>query len=331
MKVVRWGLLSTARINRRLIDAIRTSGRGEVLAVASREPARAKSYAKEWEIPMAFGSYEEMLASGEIDVVYISLPNHLHATWTLRALEAGLHVLCEKPFALSLREVDAMIETSQRTGLALAEAFMYRHHPQTRIAGEWVRSGRLGIIRILRGIFSFMLEPKHRIRLVPDYGGGSLWDIGVYPMSFAQYLCGGAPVSVSATQQLGKTGVDESFAGLLKYGNGAMGLISCSFRAPFHTSFEVIGSQGRLALNRPFVGIDESAEFRFHPAEGDSQSIEVPGLNLYLGEVEDMHHVILKGGDPYLSLSETRDHIRTALALHKAARENRTVHIEEIA
>lgn len=330
MKLVRWGLLSTARINRRLIEAIRSSRRGELRGVASREAIRARSYAEEWDIPMAFGAYEEMLTSGEIDAVYISLPNHLHAEWTLRALEANLHVLCEKPFALSLQEVDAMIEASQKRNLVLAEAFMYRHHPQTRIAGEWVQSGRLGDIQLLCGSFNFMIGPEHHIRLVPEYGGGSLWDIGVYPMSFAQYLCGSAPVHVSASQQTGETGVDETFAGLMTYPNGALGLISCSFKTPFHTSFEVIGSEARLTLNRPFVGLDQEREMWFFPDQGDARLVEVPEKELYLGEVEDMHRSILEGAAPTLSLSETKDHVHTVLALYRAAREHRTVALDEI-
>ncbi|NTV37777.1 MAG: Gfo/Idh/MocA family oxidoreductase [Anaerolineales bacterium] len=144
MNKVRWGILSTARINRRLIPAIRASRRGVVVAVASRDEARSKAYAAEWEIPQYFGSYEAMLDSGEIDAVYIGLPNHLHAEWTIKAMQAGLHVLCEKPFATSLQEVDAMIAASQQTGRVLAEAFMYIHHPQTKIVREWVRSGKLG-------------------------------------------------------------------------------------------------------------------------------------------------------------------------------------------
>jgi predicted dehydrogenase len=193
MKKVRWGLLSTASINRRLIPPIRASQRGELVAVASRSQAAADAYAAEWGIPRAFGSYEAMLSSGEIDAVYVSLPNHLHAEWTIRALDHGLHVLCEKPFALTLAEVDSMTAAAARNGRALAEAFMYRHHPQTKIAGEWVREGKLGDLAVFRGTFSFYMENRENIRMRADDGGGSLWDVGVYPISFAQFLFGGPP------------------------------------------------------------------------------------------------------------------------------------------
>ncbi len=157
---VRWGLLSTANINHRLIPAIRASKRGELVAVASRSLPAAEKYAAKWNIPLAFGSYQEMLDSGKIDVVYISLPNHLHAEWSIRALQAGVHVLCEKPFAITLEQVDQMIETSRQTGRVLAEAFMYRHHPQTKIVGEWVHSGRLGEISLVSGVFNFKIKER---------------------------------------------------------------------------------------------------------------------------------------------------------------------------
>ena len=144
MNKIRWGLLSTAHINRRLIPAIRASERGELVAVASRSQDQADAYAAEWDIPQAFASYEAILASDAIDAVYISLPNHLHAEWTVKALHNGKHVLCEKPFALSLEGVDSMIAATEETGNVLAEAFMYRHHPQMKAVGEWVQAGRLG-------------------------------------------------------------------------------------------------------------------------------------------------------------------------------------------
>ncbi|RPJ44429.1 MAG: gfo/Idh/MocA family oxidoreductase, partial [Chloroflexi bacterium] len=168
MNAVRWGLLSTANINRRVIPAIRAENRSTLAAVASRDLGKGQAYAREWEIPRAFGSYEEMLGSDEIDAVYISLPNHLHCEWTVKALEAGKHVLVEKPFTITVKEADQMIAASRRTGRVLAEAFMYRHHPQTKLVGEWVRSGRLGEIRLLRAAFSFYMSNRTgNVRLLP--------------------------------------------------------------------------------------------------------------------------------------------------------------------
>ncbi len=325
MNRVRWGLLSTANINRRIIPAIRMSERGELLAVASRNPERAQSYAEEWEIPQAFGSYEAMLESDNIDAVYISLPNHLHAEWTVRALRTGKHVLCEKPFALTLEEVDEMIATAKETGLVLAEAFMYRHHPQTKIVGEWVRSGRLGEITMVRSVFNFQIRSRDNIRLAPEKGGGSLWDVGVYPVSFAQFVMGVPPSWVLGDQRIGDTGVDEGFAGQMHYSTGAVAQIASSLRTPWYTSAEVVGTEGRLLLNRPFVSLDENRTLRFYDRDDELEEIPVPEKHLYLGEVEDMHAAILDGAEPYLTLTETRNHIRTILALYESARSNQIV------
>ncbi len=325
MTKVRWGLLSTANINRRLIPAIRASQRGELAAVASRSQESADAYGAQWEIPRAFGSYEAMLDSGQVDAVYISLPNHLHAEWTIRALRSGVHVLCEKPFALTLADVDAMIAAAQETGRVLAEAFMYRHHRQIKTAGEWVRSGRLGDVTVLRSAFNFDVhggaEGLDNVRLAADKGGGSLWDVGCYPVSLAQYLLGGAPQAVFGSQVLGQTGVDEVFCGQLDYPGGRTAQISSSLRTPFFMAAEIIGTAGRLAMDRPFLpGMDgQPYHLTFYPAQGEPEQIPVEDQYLYNGEVEDMHEAILDGKRPFVTLAETRDHVRTILALYQSA------------
>ncbi len=321
MNTVRWGLLSTANINRRVIPAIRSSERGRLVAVASRSQEAAATYAARWEIPLAFGSYEALLASDAVDAIYISVPNHLHAAWTVAALEQGKHVLCEKPFALTLADVDVMTAAAARTGRVLAEAFMYRHHPQMKLAGDWVRSGRLGQITLVRAIFNFNLTNRPNIRLDPATGGGSLWDVGVYPVSFAQAIVGEPPQHVDGIQRLGPTGVDEDFAGQLAYAGGAIAQVACSFRTPFYTFAEIIGSEGRLTFNRPFVaGRDGAArEMVFHPDEGAPQPIAFPDTDPYLGEIEDMHDAILEGRPTFIRLAETRNHVATVLALYRSA------------
>jgi predicted dehydrogenase len=334
MSKVRWGLLSTANINKALIPAIRASRRGELVAVASRDHQKAAAYAKKWDIPQSFGDYHEMLTSGAVDAVYNSLPNHLHAEWSIKALQTGVNVLCEKPFATTLEEVDAMIAAKQKTGKILAEAFMYRHHPQTKMVGEWIREGRLGEITVVRGVFNFNLGPQGRrvealnVRLAPEKGGGCLWDVGVYPLSFAQYVFGSPPEWVFGSQWIGETGVDEVFCGQMGYSGGGMAQISCSFRTPFHTQIEIIGTEGRLTLNRPFANIhDRESRFYFYAKGGKNQRLRVPKKELYLGEVEDMHAAILDGKPNYLSLDETRNHIKTVLALYESAKTERIVSI----
>ncbi len=337
MASVRWGLLSTANINQALIPAIRESARGKLIAIASRNLKKAEEYAKKWNIPSAFGGYEEMLSSGEIDAVYIGLPNHLHAEWTIKALQSGVHVLCEKPLSTSLEDAEAMINTSQETGCALAEALMYRHHPQTKLVGEWVHSGKLGEITLIRGAFDFKLPDKQRqegnlnVRLVPEYGGGSLWDVGIYPISFTQYLMSSPPSWVFGSQQTGETGVDEVFTGQMGFtrqNHEVLAQISCSFKTPFHIFMEIIGTEGRLYLTRPFTNLDQGRQLLYTSKRGKTRKIGVPKKSLYLGEVEDLQSAILDGTDPYISLEETRNHVRTALALYDSARTGKVVKLE---
>jgi D-xylose 1-dehydrogenase (NADP+, D-xylono-1,5-lactone-forming) len=331
---VRWGLLSTANINKNVIPAIRLSKRGELVAVASRSQESAAAYAKEWEIPQAFGSYQEMLASGAVDAVYIGLPNHLHAEWSIKAMQAGVHVLCEKPFAITLMEVDAMIAASKETGMVLAEAFMYRHHPQTKIVGEVVQSGRLGEITVVRGVFNFSMNPEGRkkeslnVRLVPEWGGGCLWDVGVYPLSYAQFVMGGPPEWVFGSKWISEHGVDETFCGQMGYPGGRLAQISSAFRSPFHTHFVIIGTEGRLELNQPFNQLEQGRRLTFFDAAGKAEEIPVPQEYLYLGEVKNMHAAILDGAPSYLTLAETRNHVKTVLALYESAKTGKVIHLQ---
>jgi len=329
MDKVRWGLLSTANINRKLIPAIRSSKRGELVAVASRNQSHASSYADHWSIPYAFGSYQSMLDSGKIDAVYISLPNHLHAEWSIKALQAGVHVLCEKPLAISLVEVDKMIDASHRSGKCLAEAFMYLHHPQTRITLDWVKSGRLGEILLVRSVFNFQITDPNDIRLIPEFGGGSLWDVGVYPISLSQCIYGTPPITVYGQQILSESGVDGQFYGQMQFPKSGVAQLSCSFSSPFHTSAEVIGSKGRLSLTRPFNMFDQNRRLTYHGENGEKQVIKVPSRELYLGEVEDIHDVVLLNAAPSLSFAESRNHIRTVLALYDSARKGQPVYLDQ--
>lgn len=325
MDKVRWGLVSTANINRRLIPAIRMSARGELTAVCSRSLEKAEAYAAEWGIPQAFGSYEAMLDSDAVDAVYISLPNHLHAPVTIYALEHGKHVLCEKPFALSLAEVDGMIAASERTGMVLTEAFMYRHHPQTKLIKKMVEDGRFGEITVIHGLFSFAMgDPAVNVRMKPEWGGGALWDVGVYPMSYMQNLMDGPPARVFGSQWVGASGVDEVFAGQMEYANGVIGQFSCGFRTPFQTFMEIVGTEGRLLVERPFVNPQDGKVIFTYP-DDKTEIIPVPEKELYLGEVEDLHAAVLDGERPYLTLAETRNHVKTVLALYESAKTGQPV------
>jgi len=220
-----------------------------------------------------------------------------------------------------LMDVDRMVEAASRNRRALAEAFMYRHHPQTKKVGRWIKEGRLGEVALVRGVFSFQLADPANIRMKPEMGGGCLWDVGVYPLSFAQYVFGGAPASVVGEQTLSESGVDVDFIGQMSYGAGRLAQIASSFRTPFNTSIEVIGRDARLTLDRPFISGDDGTprELTLYPASGAPEVTRTADTQPYLHEVEDMHDVILDGARPYLSLDETRLHILTALALYASA------------
>ena len=239
-------------------------------------------------------------------------------------MKAGLHVLCEKPFAITLEDVDAMIAVHNKTGKVLAEAFMYRHHPQSKIAGEMVKRGKLGEVSLVRGGFDFSFSNRENVRLVPEWGGGCLWDVGVYPMSFAQYIMEGPPEWVSGAQWVGPSGVDETFVGQMGYPGDRFAQVSAAFRTPFYTFAEVIGTLGRLHLSMPFVSANEGVMI-FYPSKGAPETISVPKEYLYLGEVEDMEAAILDGEYNYLTLEETRNHVKTVLGLYESARSGKVV------
>jgi predicted dehydrogenase len=320
---LRWGILGTARINRALVPPLRASKRNTLTAIASRDLARAREVAAQWDVPQAYGSYDALLGDSSIDVVHIPLPNDLHAEWTVRAARAGKHVLCEKPLAISLAGVDRISAAAHAAGVVVAEAFMYRHHAQTLKVLDLVGNGALGEVRLVRGSFTFNLDRPGDVRLQPAQGGGCLWDVGCYPVSFARFVLGAEPAEAFGWQVTGPTGVDETFAGQLRFPSGALAQFDCGFRAPFRTEIEVVGSEGSLRVNRPFKpGVKET----MHLARGDTvEAVETEGGELYLGEVEDMADAILLGRPGRVSLADSRGNCAALLALLRSAREGRPV------
>jgi predicted dehydrogenase len=322
---LRWGVLGTARIARALAGPLRGLPRHELAAVASRSLERAEAWAAEWGAARAYASYEALLAAADVDVVYIPLPNALHARWTIAAARAGKHVLCEKPLALSVADVDAIAAAAGEAGVVVAEAFMYRHHPQTLRVGELVASGALGRIRVVRGAFSFWLSRDGDVRLDPALGGGSLWDIGCYPVSFARFVLGEEPVEASGLAEMGPTGVDVAFAGQLRFASGAVLQFDCGFRAHYRTSIEIVGTDAVLAVSSPFKpGTNERLVLR----RGDEvETMAVPGEALYVGEIEDLADAVLLGRAPRVSLADSRGNVAALVALLESARTGRVVRL----
>ena len=324
-KPLNWGLLSTARINRSLIPALRASKRNHLLAVASRSQESADAYAGKWKIPRGYGSYADLLADPEIDVVYNSLPNHLHAEWTIKAVEAGKHVLCEKPIALSVEEVDAISDAGKTHGRVVTEAFMYRHHPQTLKVQGIVNSGSLGTLKLLRGSFSYVINPEGNIRVDPALGGGSIWDVGCYPISYMRAVLGAEPLDVFGWQLTGPTGIDDTFVGQLRFAGDVYGQFDSSFVIPFHVYMEFVGSKGTLIVPNPYKpGVNEKI---FLVREGKTETIKIKGQELYLGEVEDMADAILLGKEPRISRTDSRANVAVITALLESARTSKPVKI----
>jgi predicted dehydrogenase len=312
-----WGLLSTAKINRALIKPLNASKRTRLLAVGSRSQASADAYARAWKIPRAHGSYEALLADPEIDVIYNSLPNHLHAEWTIRALRAGKHVLCEKPLALSLSEVDAMIAASKETGGILAEAFMYRHHPQTSKVKEIVDSGAIGKLQFIRGSFTFTLARKGDYRTVKEMGGGSIWDVGCYPISYARMIVGAEPVEVFGWQAEGQGGCDDSFFGQMRFENDVCCQFDSGFKSPLRANMEIVGSEATLTIPNPFK---PNRNTMLTLSRGNqSETIRIRGEELYRGEVENLVDVVLLHIQPRVSLEDSRGNAATILAFLESA------------
>ncbi|GIV85406.1 MAG: oxidoreductase [Candidatus Roseilinea sp.] len=324
-RILRWGLLSTARINRSLIPPLRASPRNRLVGVASRDPARAAAYAREWNIERAFGSYEAMLESPDIDVVYISLPNSLHAQWTIQALRAGKHVLCEKPLATRVEDVDAIMATAAATGRVVAEAFMYRHHPQTLQVKSLIERGAIGEVRLAHGAFTFTLTDRTNVRMNAGLDGGSVWDVGCYPISYARTMIGAEPVEAFGMQFTGPSGVDETFVGTLRFGEDVHAQFDCGFRTPFRMHMEIVGSEGLIVVPRPFK--PTARETIYIGKAGDRlEPLTIEGPEwLYLGEVEDMADAILEGAAPRVSLKDSRGNVAAILALLRSAREGRPV------
>ena len=324
-KILHWGLLSTAHINHALIPPLKASKRNRLAAVASRSQSIADAYAREWKIPRALGSYDALLNDPEIDVIYNPLPNSLHAQWTIKALRAGKHVLCEKPMALSLAEMDAIKTASQETHRVAAEAFMYRHHPQTLKVKQMMDDGSLGRLQLIKGSFTFMLTREGDVRLDKTLGGGSIWDVGCYPISYARMVVGAEPLEVFGWQVSGPTGIDLAFTGQMRFPDDVHAQFDCGFASPFHSFIEIVGTEGTLNIPNPFKPNEK--EKIYLTRDGKTETIQIKGRELYIGEVEDMADAILLGKPPRMSLDDSRGNAGTILAFLESAQSGKTISI----
>ena len=315
MTVTRFGILSTARINRLLLAGAAKSDRVDVVAVASRDQARAEAYAREQGIERAYGSYEALLADPELDAVYISLPNSMHVDWSIRALEAGKHVLCEKPLTRKVADAERAFDAAERAGRHLMEAFMYRHHPQTSRLVQLVEEGAVGELRLVRAAFSFTVDSPTNIRVLAELDGGALMDVGCYCVSGVRLLAG-EPDQVQGEQVLGQGGVDVRFAGTMRFARDVIGQFDCGLDLPVRDELEVIGSEGSLFLDDPWHARSPVIELRH---DDETERIEVEPADSYQLELENLSDAIRGEATPLLGRDDAVGQARAIEALYRSA------------
>jgi len=318
---IRWGILSTARIGGRLVEGASKTDAAEIVAVASRDGATAQAFADAYGIPRAHGSYEALLADPDVEAVYIPLPNSMHVGWSVRALQGGKHVLCEKPLDRRPDEVARAFDVAEEQGLVLSEAFMWRHSPQTRRLRGLLDEGAVGAVRLVRACFSFALAGDVDVRLDPALDGGGLMDVGCYCVSGAR-LVAGEPVSVSAQAVTSPRGVDMRLSGLLRFDGDVLGVVDCGLDMYNRSELEIVGSEGRLLLADPWHAITPQIVVE----RGLERTIvEVEAADSYALELDDMAAAIVGERAPLLGRADALGQARTIDALYRSADEGRAV------
>ena len=323
MKPVKWGIVSTARINRHVIPAAQASEKADLVAVASRDQARADEYARSWEIPRSYGSYEDLLADDEIEAVYISLPNNLHCEWSIRSVEAGKHVLCEKPMGRRASEVEQAFEAAERADHILSEAFMYRHSPQTKRLRRLLDEGAIGDLRVVRACFSFTVLDHENIRLRAELDGGSLMDVGCYCVSGSRLLAG-EPELVFGQQLVGPSGTDWVFTGSLRFPGDVFGLFDCGTALPMRDELEAIGEEGSIFLDDPWHARTPVLEVR---RAGGTERIELEPVDSYRLELENVSEAIRGEAELLLGRDDAVGNARAIEALAASAESSAPVRL----
>ncbi len=313
---VRWGILSTARIAEKLIAGAREAANAEIVAVGSRDRERGEAFAAEHGIGRVHGSYEDLLADDDVEAVYIPLPNSLHVPWSVRALEAGKHVLCEKPLSRRAADAEAAFDAAERADRLLMEGFMWRYHPQTARLVELARE--IAPLRVVRAAFGFPLpDDPTNVRWQSELEGGALMDVGCYCVS-AMRLLAGEPRQVSGEAVEGGGGVDFRFAGLLRFDAHVLGMFDCGFDVPPRGVLEVVGNGGTLVAFDPWHG-------RSPRLTRDGEDVPVEATDPYAREVEDFSAAIREGRAPRLGREDALGQARTIEALYAAADSDRAV------
>lgn len=321
MAGLRWGVLGAANIARKqVIPAIQAASNGTLVAIASRDRARAEEAAQAASIPTVADSYDALLSRDDIDAVYIPLPNSEHQRWTIAAINAGKHVLCEKPIALTTDQAEQMVAAAEKADVLLAEAFMYRHHPLVLKILELLHAGAIGELRLVRSTFSFGVVSRSNIRLNKELGGGALMDVGCYGVNLARLMTGAEPTDMAAVAEYGASGVDESFAGALRFPGGVLATFDVSLNAAGDTHYELIGSSGRIWVRQGFKpSASDEGEIQIHQ-NGEISRIFTEPTNQYTEMIEAFGKSVLnKRPFPYPARDAVAN-MRAIDALRDAAR-----------
>jgi predicted dehydrogenase len=322
MRRLRWGILSTANIGRvAVIPAIQASANGEVVAVGSRDEARARAFGELAKIPGRHGSYQALLDDPAVEAVYLPLPNNLHREWTIRAAERGKHVLCEKPLALSAAESHEMEQAASVNHVKLMEAFMYRFHPRTERLVDMVRTGSVGQLRAIRSAFTFRLTRPNNIRLDPTLGGGALMDVGCYCVNVSRTIAGMEPEEVQAWATWGPTGVDVELAGALRFPGGVVAQFDCALSMERREWCEVAGTDASLRVAAAYLpGTDEVA-IKEHRGRAPTIEHRVAGADEYRLMVEHFADAVLHDRAVRYPAAEAAANMRVIDALYRSARD----------
>jgi D-xylose 1-dehydrogenase (NADP+, D-xylono-1,5-lactone-forming) len=324
---VAWGLISTARINDLVLAGARGSDRVDVVAVASRDRARAEAYARERGIGRAHGSYEALLADRDVEAVYISLPNAMHVEWSVRALEAGKHVLIEKPLTRHPEEAERAFDAAERAGRVLSEAFMWRHNPQTARLVELVREGAVGRLALVRGAFGFNVYTARGatdVRLLPELEGGGLMDVGCYCVSAIRLLAG-EPLAVHAEQHVDASGVDVALAATLRMPDSVLGQLDCGLAVAERDELEVVGDTGTLFLDDPWHARVPVIELR---RDGATERISLTPVDSYRLQLENVSDAIRGRAPLLLGREDAVAQARAIAAIYRSAETGTAVALE---
>ena len=322
---LRWAILGTGNIARQFAAGLNASERAALVAVGSRQRESAEAFARTARVDgVTLDTYDDVLRAPDVDAVYVSLPNSLHHDWTIRALRAGKHVLCEKPFAANAAQAQEMFDEARRVGRLAVEAFMYRSHPQTRAALTATREGKIGDVRLIRTSFCFRTSKVDgNIRFDPRLAGGGIMDVGCYCVSFARAVAAAEPTAVHATARLHPTGVDELAAGTLTFPNGVVATFACGMTVQADNAAYVCGTEGFVEIPVPWKPAVEGSRFSIvrqtpplmdgnpRPAAPPRETVEVPGgQNLYTYEIDDFAAAVLDAKPPAVSEADTLGNMR---------------------